>query len=91
MYYSTGHKYCNSFSSYFPDKSHFLPYNLCIVYHVEIHQNSSGNVAIFMTGTVYTSIIPVEFLWNATGFPYQKWKPSGLEWSFLLQYLWPVP
>ena len=25
---------------------------LCIVYHVEIHQNSSGNVAIFMTGTV---------------------------------------
>ena len=44
LYYSTGHKCSNSFSSYFPDKSHFLPYNLCIVYHVEMHQNSSGNV-----------------------------------------------
>ena len=55
--YSTGHKYCNRFSSYFPDKSHFLPYNSCIVYHVEIHQNSSGNVVIFMTGTVSLQLL----------------------------------
>ena len=30
--------------------------NLCIVYYVEIHQNSSGNVAIFMAGTVYVAV-----------------------------------
>ena len=35
-------------------KATSLPYSLCIVYHVETHQNSSGNVAIFMTSTVPT-------------------------------------
>ena len=60
--YSRSYRYCNSFSSYFPAKSHFLPYNLCIVYHVEIHRNSSGYVAISITATVYTHTCMYVFL-----------------------------